>query len=169
MGFVVQFILSTHSTLSEFVQNDAREWSWARRLFRSRNLLTLHKDFQESPKSIELQGYFISVVQLTDVLFWSHGRAWGGICCAASMLSSHKAEEYFGPARAGSGEQDFSCPLGTGFLTIGILSLGEPSILHPLPTQTQPNREGAACNTPFAGKAWEWHLDLIILLASVLV
>lgn len=28
------------------------EWSWARRLFGSRNLLTLHKDFQESPKSI---------------------------------------------------------------------------------------------------------------------
>lgn len=140
------------------------EWSWARRLFRSRNLLTLHKDFQESPKSTELQGYFISVVQLTDVLFWSHGRAWGGVCSAASVLPSLKAEGYLGPARAGSGEQDFSCPLGMAFLTIGILSLGKPSILHPLLTQTQPKREGAACDTPLAGKAWEWHLDLIIQL-----
>lgn len=119
------------------------------------------------PSPSELRGYFIGVAQLAAVLFWSRGKAWGGVCCAASMLPSHKAEEHLGPARAGSG--DFSCPLGTGFLTIGILSLGEPSVLHPLLAQTKPNREGAACDAPFAGKAWEWHLDLIILLASVLV
>lgn len=49
-----------------------------------------------------------------------------------AVLPSHKAEEYLGPARAGS-EEDFPCPLGRGFLTIGILSLGEPSI-HPSPS-----------------------------------
>lgn len=66
------------------------------------------------PSPSELQGYFIGVVQLAAVLFWSRGKAWGGVCCAASMLPSLKAGEHSGPARAGSGEQDFFLSLGHG-------------------------------------------------------
>lgn len=63
-------------------------------------------------------GYFIGVVQLAAVLFWSCGKAWEDVCCVVSMLPSQKAEAYLGPASARSGETDLACPLGMGFLLI---------------------------------------------------
>lgn len=91
VGFVVQFILSAHSTLSEFVLNDARVELSQEAVGGSRNLLTLHKDFQESPKSIPAPRILHRCCATRSCFVLSHGRAWGGVCCAASMLPSHKA------------------------------------------------------------------------------
>lgn len=88
--------------------------------FRRENLLMLHKvsGFHGSPSASELCGYFIGVVQLAAVLFWSHGKAWEDVCFVVSMLPSHKAEAYLGLASTRSGEPDLACLLGMGFLLI---------------------------------------------------
>lgn len=168
VGFVVQFILSALSTLSEFVLNDARV-ELGQELVGEQEPALIAQRFP-GVSQIHPSSKDASLVLCNSQLFCSGAMAEPGeVFAVQPQCCLLKAEEHLGPARAGSGEQDFSCPLGMGFLTVGILSLGEPSILHPLLTQTKPNRAGAACDAPFAGKAWEWHLDLIIQLAPALV
>lgn len=127
-----------------------QEWSWARRLFRHKNLLTLHKvsGFHESLSPSELCGYFTGVAQLAAVLLWSHGRAWEDVCCVVSVLPSHKAEAYLGPASARSGELDLACPMG--FLLIPWrFPLGRA--IHPAPSarSNQAKRRASSLWWPF--------------------